>query len=93
LKAGKRVNTYTPVLYAPAAGTVANMTYTKYVPSASSTSIAASNWTLIPGYDVVTATISSTTNLASATGITTATPSYSGSVALHYVVDARLGVI
>ena len=93
LKASKRLNTYTPVFYAPAAGTVANFTYTKYTPSASSSSVAVSNWAFIAGYDVVTATISSSFNLASATGITTATPSYSGSVALHYVVDARLGVI
>lgn len=94
LKTTKRTDAYTAVLYAPVSGDSGNVTFQSYTPTAQSpTNLAASTWTLVSGTNSVNGTLASTTNLASVTGITTATPSYSSSIAMHYVVDARFGVV
>src|SRR3990167_3721897 len=89
LMVSKLTTAYITTLYAPTSGNSGNVDFVSYTPteSAASDKLAAT-WTLVSGTYFVSTVMPSSTNLASLTGLTTATPALSSNIALHYVVDA-----
>lgn len=90
----KRVSTYTPVVYSPVTGTANNVDYERYNAGALTQTdlVFATYWSFVNSTKRITCTIPSATKLDPVT-VNAPIPALSSYLLLHYVVDARLGVI